>query len=253
MSNDKTPVRKDAPPTPEERRSDRAAIDAFVRHARALANQSGEGAGKEGGRLILALDATMSRQPTWDLACRLQGEMFDAVGQVGGRTGGLSVQLVYFRGFGECRASRFVRDTGALKSLMTRIDCRGGHTQIGKVLAHALKETERQKVNALVYIGDAMEEKTDDLAEKAGRLGLRGVPVFAFQEGHDPVAETAFREIARLSKGAWFRFDGSAAGTLSKLLSAVAIFASGGLRALEARGRPEDQLMIEHLRKAGGR
>ena len=251
MSSDSTPTRKDAPPTPAGRRSDNAAIDAFVRQARALATP--KGAGEGGGRLILALDATMSRQPTWDLACRLQGEMFDAVGKAGGKTGGLSVQLVYFRGFGECCASRFVRDTAALKDLMTRIDCRGGHTQIGKVLAHALKETGRRKVDALVYIGDAMEEAVDDLAEKAGRLGLRGVPVFVFQEGHDPVAETALREIARLSKGAWFRFDGNAADTLAKLLSAVAVFASGGLKALEARDRPEDRLMIEHLRKAGGR
>src|SRR5690606_31474890 len=163
----------------------------------------------------------------------------------------LNVQLVYFRGFGECRASRFVRDTSSLKDLMTRIDCRGGHTQIGKVLSHALKENERGKVNAVVYIGDAMEEAVDDLAQKAGRLGLLGVPVFVFQEGHDPVAEAAFKEIARLSKGAWFRFDSSAAETLSKLLSAVAVFASGGLRALEARGRAEDRLMIEHLRKSG--
>jgi hypothetical protein len=162
-------MRKDATPTPEVRRSDHAAIDAFVRQARAMAKPAGEGTGEGGGRLILALDATMSRQPTWDLACRLQGEMFDAVGQVGGKGGGLSVQLVYFRGFGECRASRFVRDTGALKDLMTRIDCRGGHTQIGKVLSHALKETGRQKVNALVYIGDAMEEKVDELAQKACR------------------------------------------------------------------------------------
>lgn len=239
------PQRSATPSQPAARRSDAAAIDAFVRQARALATPAGEGE----GRLVLALDATMSRQPTWDLACSLQGEMFDAVG----KAGGLSVQLVYFRGIGECRASRFVRDTASLKALMTRIDCRGGHTQIGKVLAHALKETERQKVNALVYIGDAMEERIDDLAEKAGRLGLHGVPVFAFQEGHDPVAETAFREIARLSKGAWFRFDRSAAATLSKLLSAVAVFASGGLKALEARGRPEDRLMIENLKKSGGR
>ena len=245
MSDDKTPVRADAPKKPATVRSDSAAIDAFVRQARALATPAGEG----GGRLILALDATMSRQPTWDLACALQGEMFDAVA----RAGGLNVQLVYFRGFGECRASRFVRDTGSLKELMTKIDCRGGHTQIGKVLSHILKENEREKVNAVVYIGDAMEEGVDDLAQKAGRLGLHGVPVFAFQEGHDPVAETAFKEIARLSKGAWFRFDRSAAETLSRLLSAVAVFASGGLRALEARGRAEDRLMIEHLKKAGGR
>lgn len=247
MSDDKTPARTGAGGEPAARRSDTAAIDAFVRQARALATPSAEKDG--GGRLILALDATMSRQPTWDLACTLQGEMFDAVA----RAGGLSVQLVYFRGFGECRASRFVRDTASLKELMTRIDCRGGNTQIGKVLAHTIREAERQKVNALVYIGDAMEENVDDLADKAGRLGLRGVPVFAFQEGHDPAAETAFREVARLSRGAWFRFDRSAASALSKLLSAVAVFASGGLRALEARGRPEGRLMIEHLKKAGGR
>lgn len=247
MSDKKTPMRTDKPGQPIGERSGSAAVDAFVRQARALARPTaGDGAAK--GRLVLALDATMSRQPTWDLACSLQGEMFDAVG----RTGGLDVQLVYFRGFGECRSSRFVADTNSLKDLMTKIDCRGGHTQIGKVLSHALKENERGKVNAVVYIGDAMEENVDDLAEKAGKLGLHGVPVFAFQEGRDPVAETAFREIARLSKGAWFRFDRSAATHLARLLSAVAIYASGGLKALEARGSAEDRLMIEHLTGARG-
>ena len=238
MSKSKTPVRAKTADAPA-RRSSGSEIDAFVRQARALAVP---GDGK--GRLILALDATMSRQPTWDLACKLQAEMFDAVG----KAGGLNVQLVYFRGFGECRASRFVTDTGALKDLMTSIDCRGGMTQIGKVLAHALKETKREKVNALVYIGDAMEEEVDALAAKAGELGLHGVPIFAFQEGHDAAAESALKELARLTKGAWFRFDRSAAATLSRLLSAVAVYATGGLRALEARGRPEDRQMIEHLK-----
>ena len=246
MSDNKPPARTPGKEQPAVRPSGSAAIDAFVRQARALATPGG---GADGGRLILALDATMSRQPTWDLACDLQGEMFDAVA----RAGGLNVQLVYFRGLGECRASRFVRETAALKELMTKIDCRGGHTQIGKVLTHALKENERGRVNAVVYIGDAMEENVDDLAHKAGELGLRGVPVFAFQEGHDPLAEAAFKEIGRLSKGAWFRFDRNAADVLSKLLSAVAVFASGGIKALEARGRAEDRLMIENLRKSGGR
>lgn len=203
-------------------------------------------AGHGKGRLILALDATMSRQPTWDLACELQAEMFDSVGQAGS----LRVQLVYFRGFGECRSSRFVADTAALKQLMTRIDCRAGHTQIGKVLGHALKETTAEKVAALVYIGDAMEENIDDLAEKAGQLGLHGVPAFFFQEGRDEAVERAFKEMARLTRGAWFRFDRSSPSTLAKLLSSIAVFATGGMAALEARGRPEDRLMLEHL---GGR
>lgn len=245
MNDKKTPAPRRVESDIAKTRSSSGAIDAFVRHARAVAPVRGGETGS--GRLILALDATMSRQPTWDLACKLQAEMFDAVG----KAGSLNVQLVYFRGFGESRASRFVRDTDALKTLMTKIDCRGGQTQIGKVLSHALKENERGKVNALVFIGDAMEEEVDALADKAGRLGLHGVPVFVFQEGHDAAAELAFREIARLSKGAWFRFDRTAARALSGLLSAVAVYASGGLRALEARGRAEDRLMIEHL--TGGR
>ncbi len=241
MSERKTPAPTKIGETVPKPRSDSGAVDAFLKQARALSVASG-GAGK--GRLVLALDATMSRQPTWDLACSLQAEMFDAVG----KTGRLDVQLVYFRGFGECRASRFVSDTAELKELMVKIDCRAGHTQLGKVLTHGLKETAREKVNALVYIGDAMEEAIDDLADKAGRLGLAGTPVFVFQEGSDATAENAFREIARLSRGAWFRFDRNSAATLAKLLSAVAVYATGGLKALEARGRGEDRLLIENMR-----
>lgn len=239
--NDKTPTRPKTPDAPVER-SDAGAVSAFLKQARALSTSRAPGAKK--GRLILALDATMSRQPTWDLACTLQADMFDAVD----KTGRLEVQLVYFRGFGECRSSKFVDDTARLKDLMVQIDCRGGHTQIGKVLSHALKETETQKVDALVYIGDAMEEEIDDLAEKAGRLGLKGVPTFLFQEGHDAGAESAFKEIARLTRGAWFRFDRNAAATLAKLLSAIAVYASGGYAALEARGSREDKLLIENMR-----
>lgn len=238
MSDRKTPATRSKGDMAEPR-SASADVQAFIRQAQALSSGA---TGK--GRLILALDATMSRQPTWDMACKLQAEMFDAAG----KAGSLKVQLVYFRGFGECRASRFVADTAALRDLMVRIDCRAGHTQIGKVLAHALKETAREKVNALVYIGDAMEEEIDELADKAGKLGLQGVPVFMFQEGHDPAVEHAFREIARLSKGAWFRFDRNSAATLARLMSAVAVYATGGLKALEARGRSEDRLMIEYLR-----
>jgi len=244
MKPSKPPVRTGSAATPQPARSSSADVEAFLRRARTVAPVSGGGS----GRLILALDATMSRQPTWDLACRLQAEMFDAVG----RAGGLNVQLVYFRGFGECRASRFVADTASLKTLMTKIDCRGGQTQIGKVLSHALKQAQHSRIGALVYIGDAMEENVDALAAKAGELGLRGVPVFIFQEGADPAAETAFREIARLTRGGWFRFDRNAADRLARLLSAVAVFATGGLAALEARGRPEDRLMIEHMKGRGG-
>ena len=203
--------------------------------------------GSERGRLIFAMDATMSRQPTWDMAQSIQAEMFHAVKT----SGGLDVQLIYFRGFGECRSSKWVRDPDALARLMTSVSCRAGHTQIGKVLLHARKETEAARVHAVVYVGDAMEENVDDLGQRAGELGLLGLPVFVFQEGHNRTTEAAFREIARLSGGAYSQFDAGAAAQLKALLSAVAVYASGGRKALERisdRRRPEVRGLLEQLR-----
>lgn len=198
----------------------------------------------ERGRLIFALDATLSRQHTWDLACHIQAEMFEAVESVGG----LDVQLNYFRGFRECRSSPWVGETATLHDFMGRISCKGGKTQIKKVLLNALREQSRQSVDALVFIGDAMEENLDILCDKAGELGLLGVPMFVFQEGRDPTTERAFKEMARLSNGAYARFDQASAKHLSELLKAVAIYAAGGLRALEESG---DRLLLPQLNGEG--
>jgi hypothetical protein len=205
--------------------SSRAEIDAFLQTVRDLTPTTE--AGKR-GRLIFALDATMSRQPTWDQACSLQADMFREAGAIGG----LEVQLVYYRGMSECRASSWVSDARRLAGLMEKIDCRGGHTQIAKVLAHTRRETGKARVQALVFVGDAMEESVDDLSVIAGELGMLGIPVFLFQEGADAIAEQAFREIARLSHGAYCRFTPGAAHELGELLRAAAAYAAGGLRAL---------------------
>jgi len=222
-------------------KSRRAEIDAFIQRAHTLAPPTE--AGKR-GRLIFALDATMSRQPTWDTACKLQGEMFREAGSAGG----LDVQLVYFRGLNECRASRWVSDGAGLGDLMGRIHCMGGHTQIRKVLQHARAESDRAKVQALVYVGDAMEEGIDDLAAVAGELGLRGIAAFMFHEGHDPVAEQAFREIARLTRGAYCRFDLSAAHELGELLRAAAVYAAGGVKALTAQRSEGARKLLAQMR-----
>ncbi|HET9272861.1 MAG TPA: VWA domain-containing protein, partial [Methyloceanibacter sp.] len=182
--------------------STRAEIDAFLKDVRAL-QPSGSGH----GRLIFAMDATMSRQPSWDLALELQADMFKAVKAVGG----LDVQLVYFRGFNECQASRWVGDPEALARLMRRVSCEGGYTQIRKVLAHAKRENAARKVNAVVYVGDCMEEDVDELGRLAGELGLLGVRAFMFHEGRDPVAERAFRHVAELTRGAYCRFASGSA------------------------------------------
>jgi hypothetical protein len=204
--------------------SRKAEIDAFLDHARSLGPRSGGGR----GRLAFALDATMSRQPAWDMACQLQSEMFDEAAA----GGGLDVQLVYYRGLSECVSSPWVSDPKRLANLMQKITCEGGETQIRRVFEHVLKESKTQKVHALVFVGDCMEEPIDEVCALAGKLGLIGVPVFVFQEGGEPVAERAFKEIARLTKGAWCPFDAGAAHQLRELLRAAAAFAAGGYKAL---------------------
>ena len=87
MSNDLPADRKHQPP----RTHTQAEVDAFIERLVNLAPATC-------GRVIFALDATASRQPTWDTACMLQAEMFRETATIGG----LDVQLVYYRGESEC-------------------------------------------------------------------------------------------------------------------------------------------------------
>ena len=238
--SDRTEIERSRARPPTRTASDKEAITAFLAEARRRAPRVGGTA----GRLIFALDATMSRQPTWDAACALQDELFRAAGRVGG----LSVQLVYFRGLGEARASRWVTDAAALGKIMTGIACHGGLTQIGRVLDHAAKEATRHPVAALAYVGDAMEENIDALAAKAGELALRNTRAFMFLEGGDPAARQGFREVARLTGGVMLPFDRNAADELRALLAAVATYAAGGRAALEASGTGAARRLLADLR-----
>jgi hypothetical protein len=211
------------------------------------------GAGGGSGRLIFALDATASREPTWKLAClRLQAGMFNEVRSVGS----LAVQLVYYRGLDECESSRWHTDHTKLSGLMESIGCVMGHTQIGRVLTHARHETQALLplpnrlggISALVFIGDACEENPDKLAKGAGELGRLNVPCFMFQEGECREVEAIFREIARLTHGAYGRFNAGAAQQLGALLRAVAVFAVGGLPALAAQKDAEAVKLLGQLR-----
>src|SRR5579871_5398903 len=166
-----------------------AEVDAFLRQVAAMpAARPASGRGK----LIFAMDATASRQPSWDHACKIQGEMFEATAALGG----LDVQLVFYRGFNECKASRWLSNAQSLHAAMRAVFCIGGETQIARVLRHALTESETSKIGALVFVGDAMEENLDELSALAGKLGLQGVPAIMFHEGADATAMHAFQEIA---------------------------------------------------------
>jgi hypothetical protein len=180
------------------------------------------------GRLIFAVDATMSRQPTWDAATEIQSDMFEVAQSIGG----LGVQLVYFRGRGEFEVSEWTTNPAALAGRMRGVGTRSGFTQLRRVLAHAVEEARRTKVGALVYVGDCFEENPDVVANEAGALALLGVPAFMFHEGDEPNAATVFREIARLTHGVYARFDSGSARQLRDLLRAAAVYAAGGGAAL---------------------
>lgn len=214
--NDKLPANTSSP----------AELQEFLRKVASMPMRAPSG---QHGRLIFALDATASRQPTWDQACHLQAEMFEETAALGG----LDVQLAYYRGFRDFEVSEWTERSQELTRKMSGVACMAGETQIEKVLRHAVDETKRKRVNAVVFVGDCMEEDVDRLGKAAGELGLLGVPVFLFQEGHDMLAEFAFAQIARLTGGAHCRFDAGSAKMLRELLGAVAMFAAGGRKALE--------------------
>lgn len=207
-----------------------AEVDAFLKQVAATPVAARRG---KRGRLVFAMDATASREPSWDRAAHIQAAMFRETKDLGG----LEVQLCHYGGLQAFHASPWCASADELLPRMTAVRCAAGLTQIGRVLEHVAAEAERGQVNALVFVGDCVEEDLDGLAGRAGRLGLLGVPAFVFQEGRDPVAERALREIARLSGGAWCPFDANSPQVLKDLLSAVAVFAAGGRKALADFGR----------------
>ena len=199
------------------------------------------------GRLVFAMDATASREPTWDHACQLQGEMFTTTDSLGG----LMVQMCYYRGFREFYTSPWCQRSEDLLGEMSTARCLGGHTQIHKVLSHLMAENSRQKIQAAVFVGDALEEDADKLCHQAGKLGVLGIPLFVFQEGHDANVKSVFKQIAALSNGAYSHFDLNSASQLKNLLSAVAVFAAGGTQALKQLEQQSEVLrLIQQLKES---
>ncbi|MFT7686848.1 MAG: hypothetical protein ACI9FB_002196 [Candidatus Azotimanducaceae bacterium] len=197
-------------------------------------------------RLIFSLDATASRAPTWDNASHLQAQMFQETSSLGG----LAIQLCYYRGFMEFYRSPWHFETATLMKEMTSVNCLGGHTQIAKILRHALSENLINRIHALVFIGDAVEEDVDDICNLAGKLGLMNVPIFIFHEGRDRHAEAIFQQLASLSGGAYAPFDLASASQLKSLLTAVAVFAAGGKKAFDKlKHSPAVALLSQQLKR----
>ncbi|MFZ5608432.1 MAG: VWA domain-containing protein [Pseudomonadota bacterium] len=235
---------KKPPAKPPAHAGEGGAVEAFLA---AVARTPALKPAARKGRLVFALDATMSRQPTWDRAAAIQADMFAAAAAIGG----LAIEVVFFRGQGEFKKSPWLDDGNELARRMAKVACRGGLTQIARVLRHAVHEADTGGVAALVYVGDAIEEDADALCALAGTLGMKGVKAFVFQEGDDPLARATFREIARLSGGAYAEFAEGSAERLRALLSAAAVYAAGGWQALSALSQTGDaaaRLLIAQMK-----
>ncbi|NOY72646.1 MAG: VWA domain-containing protein [Gammaproteobacteria bacterium] len=180
-------------------------------------------------RLLFAMDATASRAMLWQQACDIQSDMFQQTTQLGH----LSIQLAYYRGYGEFYACPWATNANALLREMSRVTCSAGITQIERVLAHAFTEHNKRPIQAVVFIGDSVEEQTEHLYERAGALAIHGIPVFMFQEGYEAKTEQVFRRIAKMTRGAYCHFDAGSAVQLKALLLAVSQFVMKGRAALE--------------------
>ena len=194
----------------------------------------------ERARVIFVLDATASRQDTWDKAAGLTAEMFRAAAA----GGGLEMQLVFFSGE-ECTASKSVSDPAELSRIMSRIMCRSGYTQIERALKHVEKEHQRQKVAAAILISDSCEEDPNKIYAAVCELS---VPVFMFQEGDNAKIAGIYAQVASITKGASCQFDSGSAARLADLLKAVVAFATGGRKALAGQNTEAARLLLAKLK-----
>ena len=188
-------------------------------------------------RLVFALDATASRQATWDLACELHAELFTEAASLGN----IAIQLCYYRGIKEFVATPWTTEPTRLEHSMRAVSCRGGRTQIARLLSHAAREAAQLPLRTLVFIGDCFEEDETEVLELAGQLAIRKLPVFIFQERGDRRATRIFRSIAALTHGAHVPFDSNSPDQLKRLLAAIARYTTGGRAALEDYSRRNSQ------------
>lgn len=218
-------------------------VDAFL----SAANQLPLPAAKRSTttRIMFALDATASRQPTWDMACSLHAELFLAAREVGE----VAVQLLFYRGLGELKKSPWITSKQRLLDLMQRVYCSGGLTQIARLLKEATREAAKHPVKALIFVGDCFEESEDQALALAGQLALLNTPVIMLQEGSFPEATSAFSKIAQLSGGAHLPFASGSAEHLRRLLGAAVSFAVGGRELLEQEGSAAAREVLKQLPK----
>jgi hypothetical protein len=205
-------------------------------------------------RILIAL-ANHGRSPGWDYAKTLQRQMFDAAVGVG-----LQMEFACFgrddaRGVRRFRiTTRWIGDADEMLGLMDRAECNCGcYVHIRSALEQAVKENADRPMRAVIVVGDAFHDDQDTLDEAAlAAIQLRraGTRLFFIQQGDNPVTARKLQYLARVSGGAYFRFDPrTQERQFAEMWGALSIYAAGGEEAVKAAGGQAGTLLLEHLKQ----
>lgn len=181
------------------------------------------------------IDATASRQDTWDTAQKTQAAMLSELAN--GFADRVTIELVTFGGDVLNAPTQAVSHIDAAKRL-AEVECKAGSTQFIDAL-QPFVERKDNRTKSIIIVGDFFEENIETVYDVARKLAQKKIKIFTFQEGHydNDDTETFFRELARITGGAYAKFGSPV--QLSKLCADVIDLTLGGCNALRALNKIE--------------
>jgi hypothetical protein len=205
-------------------------------------------------RVILAL-ANHAHTAGWDRAKVLQHAMFQAAAG-----SGLEMKFAFYgadnaAGVRRCRiTTRWITDADDMAGVIDRAECNCGcYVNIRDLLAQAVKEAVERPLRAVIVVGDAFHDDPDGLDEAAissNRLRRAGSRVFLLQLGDDLLTARRLQYLARVSGGAYFRFDmRTQERQFSEMWEALSVYAAGGEEAVRMMGEQAGTLLLQHLKQ----
>ena len=256
MSNDLT--KRAAGPTAREQAEDAASRLKGELMRDALGRMFGEVGEKQavpGNPRVLLVLANHARSPGWNRAKVLQSQMFDAAAG-----NGLEMKFAFYGpddagGVRRCRiTTRWITDPDDMVRVMDRAECNCGcYVYIRDALGQAVKENEDRPMRAMIIVGDAFHDDPDGLDEaaiSANRLRRAGTRLFLIQQGDDPITARGLQYLAKVSGGAYFRFDPrTQEQQFSEMWEAISAYAAGGEEAVKATGGHAATRVLEHLKQ----
>lgn len=186
-------------------------------------------------RIGFIVDATASRERTWEEAQTAQARMVRAVAEIGR----VAIRLVQFGG-GALTDHGWSADTRALARKMAAVRCRMGLTQIIPALQLFMEDA--PAADAVILVGDAFEEDADALAPLLASCRAHHIRVFAFFDGEAGFSEHIYRKIAAGTRGRFARLGDDL--PLGDLCEGVALLASGGEKAVRRLGNARARALL---------